>query len=57
MNSVVSRMEIAQGDPVAIVRGAAGGEIRNRHRTQAVGVNVGECGMQLEMSYESIDAD
>ena len=53
---MVSRVEIAQGDIVAVVRGAAEGEIRDRHPTQAANVNVSERWMQLEMLYESSDA-
>ena len=53
---MVGGMKIAQGDPVAVVRGAAEGEIRQRHRTQAANVDVSECGMQLEMLHQSVDA-
>ena len=53
---MVSGMEIAQGDIVAVVRGAAEGQIRDRHPTQAADVNVGKCWMRLKMLYESHDA-
>ena len=56
VNRMVSGMEIAQRDIVAMVRGAAGGEIRDRHPTQALNINVSERWMRLEMSYKSDNA-
>ena len=53
---MVSRVEIAQGDIVAVVRGAAEGEIRDRHCAQAMNVNARKRWMRLEVLYESGDA-
>ena len=41
---------------MAVVRGAAEGEIGNRHCTQATNVNVGKRWMRLEVLHESDDA-
>ena len=56
MNGMMSGMKVAQGDIVAAVRGAAGGEIGDCHRTQATNVNVGKRWMRLEMLHEGDDA-
>lgn len=52
----MSGMKIAQGNAVAVVRGTAEGEIRDRHGTQPTNVDIGKCWMRLEMLYQSVDA-
>ena len=57
MNGVVSGVEIAQGDIVAVVRSAAEGEISDHHCAQAMNVDIGKCWMRLEMLHESGNTD